>query len=95
MAGVVSAGVTGNDGKIVGEYVDNLAFAFVAPLRTDDDRSSHFAQKFAPFTDCRGLAVALEKGLAAFPGGRTHWLPAIRTAQLLNGWDVRAGVYRK
>src|SRR5207244_7763760 len=87
VAGIVATGIAGHDGKIVGEYVDNLALAFVAPLRADDDRGSHFAQKFTPFTDSRGRFLAVR---AAFPGGRTHWLPAIKTAQLLNGWDVGA-----
>jgi hypothetical protein len=33
MTGVVAARVSGYDGEIVREYVDNLAFAFVTPLR--------------------------------------------------------------
>ena len=37
--GIVAAGITGHDREIFRENVDDLAFAFVAPLRTDDDRS--------------------------------------------------------
>ena len=60
VAGIVASGIAGHDGKVVGEHVDNLALAFIAPLRSDDDRSSHFAQNFTPFTDWRGFGVALK-----------------------------------
>ena len=39
VAGIVSAGIAGHDREIFGENVDDLAFTFVAPLRTYDDRS--------------------------------------------------------
>ncbi len=32
VAGVVAAGVTGDDGELFGEDVDDLALAFIAPL---------------------------------------------------------------
>jgi hypothetical protein len=60
VAGIVASGIAGHDGKVVGEHVDNLALAFIAPLRADDDRSSDFAQNFAPFTDWRGFGVTLK-----------------------------------
>jgi hypothetical protein len=31
------SGITGHDGKVVGENVDDFAFALVAPLGADDD----------------------------------------------------------
>src|SRR5258708_6135389 len=34
MAGVVSSGVTGNNGKVLGKDVNDFAFAFIAPLGT-------------------------------------------------------------
>ncbi len=37
VAGVVAAGVTGDDGEALGEDVDDFAFAFVAPLGSEDD----------------------------------------------------------
>ena len=61
VAGIVASSIAGHDGKIVGEDIDNFALAFVAPLRADDDRSSHFAQKYTPFTDWRGFGVALKQ----------------------------------
>src|SRR4051794_28520560 len=39
MPGVVSAGVTRDHGKSFREYIDDLALAFVSPLRADYDRS--------------------------------------------------------
>ena len=68
VAGIVSAGVAGHNGEIVGEHIDNLALAFVAPLRADDDRSSHFAQKFTPCTDRHGAGVAFKQAEPHFPG---------------------------
>ncbi len=38
VAGVVAAGVAGDDVELLGEDVDDLAFAFVAPLGTKDYR---------------------------------------------------------
>ena len=38
VAGIVSTGVAGDHRKILGENVDNLAFAFIAPLGADNDR---------------------------------------------------------
>jgi hypothetical protein len=64
----VASGIAGHDGKVVGEHVDNFALAFVAPLRADDDRSSHFVQKFTPFTDWRGFGVVLKQAEPHFPG---------------------------
>ena len=71
VAGIVASGIAGHDGKVVGEHVDNLALAFVAPLRADDDRSSHFAQKYTPFNRLARLRRRFKTGLAAFPGSHT------------------------
>src|SRR2546423_8879280 len=35
VAGIVATSIAGHDAKVVGENVDNLALAFVAPLRAD------------------------------------------------------------
>src|SRR5580692_6446883 len=48
VSGVVAAGIAGHHGKILREHVHNLAFAFVAPLSADDDRSLAFFQMPAP-----------------------------------------------
>src|SRR5208282_333519 len=42
--GVMAAGVARHDRKGLREYVDNLALAFVAPLGSDNDRSSASAR---------------------------------------------------
>src|SRR6059058_5427397 len=46
--GIVASGVASHDGKIFGEDIDDLAFAFVTPLGADDDRSSSFLQMPTP-----------------------------------------------
>ncbi len=46
--GIVASGVASHDGKIFGEDIDDLAFAFVTPLGADDDRSSSFSQMPTP-----------------------------------------------
>ena len=38
VAGVVAAGVAGDDVELLGQHVDDLAFAFVAPLGAEDYR---------------------------------------------------------
>ena len=38
VAGIVSAGVAGHDGEVLRQHVDNLAFALIAPLGTQNDR---------------------------------------------------------
>ena len=92
-SGVVSAGIASDHGKILGEDVNDLAFALVAPLRADDDRSLALVQKLTPFStsvlrsQVSGLRYEswhmkpLEKQvLPHFPGGRTHLLPAVDCA---------------
>ena len=37
VSGVVAASVAGDDGKALGEHVDDLAFAFIAPLGAEND----------------------------------------------------------
>ena len=37
VSGVVAAGVARHDGKALAEHVDNLAFAFIAPLGAEND----------------------------------------------------------
>ena len=50
VAGVVSACISRHDRKILGEHIDNLAFALVAPLRAYDDRSFSLLQTQTPRT---------------------------------------------
>jgi hypothetical protein len=45
MAGVVSALVAGDDGKSWRDQVDDFAFAFIAPLRTEN-REVHIGLRF-------------------------------------------------
>ena len=40
VAGVVSAGVAGNDGELLRQHVDDFPFALIAPLGADDHRGS-------------------------------------------------------
>ena len=44
VSGIVAAGVARHDRKCLGEYVDNLALALVAPLGSNNDRSSASAR---------------------------------------------------
>ena len=44
VSGVMPTGIAGNDREILREHVDNLAFAFVAPLSAYDDRSFAVSQ---------------------------------------------------
>ena len=41
MAGVVTAGVTDDDIRLLGEHVNDFAFAFVAPLGADQNCVCH------------------------------------------------------
>jgi hypothetical protein len=42
MAGIIAALVTGNEIGIVGKEIDDLAFAFVTPLASDNHNQRHF-----------------------------------------------------
>src|SRR5260370_13047511 len=44
VSGIVAAGVASHHRKSLGEHVDDLALALVAPLRSDNDRSSASAR---------------------------------------------------
>jgi hypothetical protein len=44
MPGVMPAGIARHDGEPFREHIDNLAFAFVAPLRADYDNCLAFRQ---------------------------------------------------
>jgi len=46
--GVVPPGITCHDGKSFRKHVDDLALAFVSPLRADYDRSLACLQMFTP-----------------------------------------------
>jgi hypothetical protein len=48
VSGVMAAGVARHDGKSLGKYVDHLTLALVAPLRSNNDRSSASARFAAP-----------------------------------------------
>src|ERR1700675_2720533 len=69
VSGIVAPGVPGHDRKRLSEHVDNLALALVAPLGSDDDRSS------APAVTSAQCELHLEFRAAANrspPQGRTH-----------------------
>src|SRR3979490_954863 len=73
VSGIVAAGVASHHRKGLSEHVDNLALALIAPLRSDNDRSSASA-RFAS-SQCK---LHLEYGAAANrgpPHGRTHLPP--------------------
>src|SRR5580704_4485757 len=48
VSGVVAAGIARHHGEILREHVDDFAFALVAPLGADDDRSLTFFQMPTP-----------------------------------------------
>ena len=48
VAGIIAAGVAHDDVRRFGEYVDDLAFAFVAPLGTDQNCVGHKFLQAAP-----------------------------------------------
>jgi hypothetical protein len=62
VAGVVSASVTGHNGKVFREDIDNLAFALVAPLRAYDDRSFALLQMQSPWNLIGAAAPAAIAG---------------------------------
>ena len=43
VAGVISALAADDDVRLVGEHIDDLAFAFVAPLGPDENGVRHIA----------------------------------------------------
>src|SRR5712692_3572845 len=70
MSGIVTAGVASHHRKSLSEYVDKLDFTLIAPLRSDNDRSSASAR----FTSAQ-CKLHLEYCAAANrspPQGRTH-----------------------
>src|SRR6202165_4632909 len=70
VSGIVAAGVASYHRKSLGEHVDNLALALIAPLRSDNNRSSASAR----FTSAQ-CKLHLEYCAAANrspPQGRTH-----------------------
>jgi len=84
VAGVVSAGVARHHGERLGEYVDDLALALVAPLGSDNDRS---------FASIQFLLRGILCGSFDCPKGRTHWFPAAGKNDLKLGCSAGAGVY--
>jgi hypothetical protein len=68
MAGVMAAGIARHDGEVFREHVDNLAFALVAPLGADDDRSFSLLQMLAPWN-------RMPRPSRPQLRGRTHSLP--------------------
>jgi len=64
VASVVSAGVTGHYGKLLGEHVNDFALTLVAPLRADNDCCSAFLHPVSfylrapqPKQGCSALAL--------------------------------------
>ena len=55
MAGVVAAGVTDDDLRLLGEHVNDFAFAFVAPLGADENCVCHKFSKWDKLPACRHL----------------------------------------
>src|SRR6266404_3100134 len=70
VSGVMAAGIARHHRKSLSEHVDNLALALIAPLRSDDDRSSASARLTSAQSE-----LQLEYCAAANqspPQGRTH-----------------------
>jgi hypothetical protein len=81
VAGVMPAGVAGDYGKALREDVDNFSFAFVAPLRADDDCGS---ASFQCLFRNRDLGTHNSAAHAYHtPWGRTR--PAAAKTELLMG----------
>src|SRR5438876_7259953 len=60
MAGVVASLITNDDVEPLGEQIDNLAFAFIAPLGTDDrdDHRTEIRSQRSVVRHTRGAAVS-------------------------------------
>ena len=86
VSGVVAAGVASHHRKCLSEYVDNLALALVAPLGSDNDRSSAPAR--ATSAQCK---LHLEYCAAANPkpAPGSHTLVAPLLLKRLESWEDR------
>src|SRR6266568_4095312 len=78
VAGIVSTGIAGYDGEVLRQYVDDLAFALIAPLGANDHRGFAFFQfqlrqgNFAQADSCAAPGVA-------------HSMPAGMPSQIITG----------
>src|SRR5205085_7043441 len=68
MARVRAALVAADEIRVLGEQVDDLALALVAPLRTHDDSGRHGDRRFCLIGRRAGLATASTRHAAPEPG---------------------------
>src|SRR5258708_20758143 len=73
MAGVVASGITGDDGEILRQDVDDLPFAFIAPLGAYDHGGLAFFHSEAP-------SRRIRRADECPPPGSAHSLPAVCSA---------------
>jgi hypothetical protein len=85
VAGVVAALAADDDVGIAGQDVDDLAFAFIAPLRADEDGVCHETQRSTfhaePSTPDVVVSRTVRNGLQ--PSAETRYLPDMRTILLI------------
>jgi hypothetical protein len=59
VSGVVPALIAGDDVETLGEQIDDLAFAFIAPLGAYDDYD--FGHNSMPISNCRFVSCFLKR----------------------------------
>jgi hypothetical protein len=90
MAGVVAAGISRHDGKMVGENVYDLAFAFVAPLGADNHRCLASLHSIAHSSPVGGFHRNLD-----FPEIRTGKFQVLPVDfNKTKGWEPERGMGR-
>src|SRR2546427_10564779 len=67
VTGIVAALIANDDVKALGQQIDDLAFAFIAPLGADD-RDNHKTQK----TEVRGQPIDTKQARLQVEIGRAH-----------------------
>lgn len=93
VTGVGSAAVAGDKVDVVGEEVDDFAFAFVAPLKTDDTRITGRKQVHST-----SLSKAVQPGVLNGRGtimprrAKVERVPQVVMAQVHGAWKKFSGV---
>ena len=92
VSGVVATGVASHHRKSLREYIDNLALALVAPLGSDNDRSSASSRYAA--TQCKTpLGLWRDRKPKPAPGSHTRVAPLLLNKTGKPGKSAVLGVY--
>src|ERR1700687_6175180 len=86
VSGIVAAGIASHHRKSLGEHVDNLALALIAPLRSDNDRSSASARFTSAQTE---TPLGILRGRKSKPAPGSHTLAAPLLLNRLENWEDR------